>query len=104
MSEKEIKAGNPVKGFVILKCPHCGEARVSFFRQPQSAFRCFRCKRESPADLNEMRTAYTKCPCCENELVYRTNFTAEYMEVPCKKCGAPIDCRLDADGTAYNTI
>ena len=102
--EAEAQTVRPVKGFLIIKCRRCGATRSFFLKDYATATRCAGCGAEIPLDGNLLRPAYMKCPDCENELKYRTNFTGERIELNCKKCGAPVDLELNGKGTAYNTI
>ena len=93
-----------VKGFVVLKCQKCGEIKSFFIRERQKHFQCFSCKAETPIDKDVVRPVYTKCHCCGNELMFRTNLTGDRIEIPCKKCGTLIPCALNKKGNAYNTV
>lgn len=102
--QAEEQTVRPVKGFLIIKCRRCGATHSFFLKEYTTATRCAGCGAEIPLDGNLLRPAYMKCPDCENELKYRTNFTGERIELNCKKCGAPVDLELNGKGNAYNTI
>ena len=94
-----------IKGFLILKCQNCGETTSYFQREETDTFKCYRCNGAMPIDRNALKPLYAKCPNCGNdEIRYFTNLTGQHIEVPCKKCKAPIDCELNGKGNAYVTV
>ena len=93
-----------VKGFVLLKCPSCGRKKSFFLKNYQTFERCNDCGATYDIDRRLMRPVYAKCPSCDNEIRWLTNFGGDRIEVKCKSCGAPIDCELNSKGSAYTTI
>lgn len=94
----------PTKGFALIKCGTCGKIRQTFLRDYQAVYVCQDCNTEIPISDDFMKPMHTKCYACNNELKFKTNLTAPQVTMNCKKCGAPIDCKLNGRGTAYITI
>jgi len=86
------------KGFLIIRCPDCGEVRTFFARDYQTSHRC-RCGCE--IELADLIPAYVNCGKCGKRLKYRTNIKDDYpVTVNCLDCKAPIDMAVNARGTA----
>ncbi len=94
----------PAKGFMLLKCPSCGRKKSFFLKNYQTSEICHECGAAYDIDKRMLRPVYAKCPDCGNMIRWLTNFDGQMVEVNCKTCGAPIDCELNAKGTAYNAI
>lgn len=93
-----------VKGFMLIKCSACGDARSFFLKDYTTTCNCAACGAEIPLDGNLLKPVYAKCPACENALKYKTNFTGDRLTLACKRCGGPIDCELNGKRNAYTTI
>lgn len=86
------------KGFMIIRCPECGEVRTFFTRERLTKSRC-NCGCE--IELDDMLPAYVNCGKCGKSLKYRTNIRDEYpVTVNCLDCGSPIDMQVNPRGTA----
>lgn len=91
------------RGFLIVECEDCHTTREFCSRSPITYNRCKKCGHDTPLDATTMRPAYAKCK-CGREYKYKTNADAETLSINCIACGAPIDMKLNARGTAYVTL
>lgn len=86
------------KGFLILRCPDCGEVRSFFSRDRITSNRC---SCGCVYDLEDLLPAHVHCGKCGKYLKYRTNINYDYpITVDCLGCHAPIDLQLNVRGTA----
>lgn len=91
----------PYKGFLLIRCEECGAVEAYCAKKETYAFRCRRCRADTP--LENLRPVYMRCKCGE-EFRYKTNITDEQLTHICISCGAPVDMELNRRGTAYVTV
>lgn len=91
----------PYKGFLLIRCEECGAVEAYCAKKETYAFRCRKCKAQTP--LEKLRPAYMRCKCGE-EFRYKTNITDKQLVHTCISCGAPVDMELNRRGTAYVTV
>lgn len=90
------------KGFLIIRCPDCGEVKTFFARDYQTSTHC-RCGCD--IELVDLIPAYVNCGKCGKSLKYRTNIKDDYpVTVDCLDCKSPIDLAVNARGTAMVPI
>ena len=87
----------PYKGFLLIRCEECGAVEAYCAKKETYAFRCRKCKAQTP--LEKLRPAYMRCKCGE-EFRYKTNITDKQLVHTCISCGAPVDMELNRRGTA----
>ena len=93
--------GGKYKGFLLIKCDHCGEVRGFCAKQPIDEYRCNGCGEKTK--LKDLRRMFMDCECGRHSRYY-TNETAEVVTHNCIECGAPVDMMLNSRRTAYVSI
>ena len=96
-AEKEQQG--PWRGFLIIKCEHCGKVRAFNAKREIYAYRCG-CGEETP--LSDLKPLYLRCK-CGGDFRYKTNLQVEHTEHKCINCGNMVKIRLNDRGTAYVT-
>lgn len=91
------------KGFLLIRCPECGEIRGFCSKTYVTDTTCRNCGASIP--LDGLIPAHVNCGKCGNHFKYRTNIdTQEPIPFRCLRCEAPIDLQMNARGTALVTI
>lgn len=105
---EDWKAGNgrtPVKGFLHLTCPDCGNSFTTFLKTPKDVFFCRSCGGKIPLDFPQLRRFRAAChKCGASPITYRTNSNDTTISVICRNCGAEIDGVLHRLRDEYETI
>ena len=100
--EAEPQAGTSTyKGFLLIKCEHCGEVKGFCAKIPASRNACSKCGKVT--ELRGLKPLHLKCK-CGSEFTYRTNMTDETFDWPCLNCGSPVDLELNRRGDTYVTV
>lgn len=94
-------AGGKYKGFLLIKCEHCGETRGFCAKQPIDEYKCNSCGEKTK--LKDLRRLFMDCECGRHSKYY-TNETAEVVTHNCIECGSPVDMMLNSRRTAYVSI
>lgn len=89
------------KGFLIIKCEHCGEIRAFCAKTPITQNTC---KCGHATELHGLKRVFLKCNKCGNQFKYQTNITDEVFDYSCLNCGSPVDLQLNKRGDTYVTI
>lgn len=77
------------KGFMLIKCQHCGELKGFCAKTPIDTYTCS-CGGKTP--IQKMAPAVAKCE-CEKNWSYQTNADNQMLEINCFECGSPIDLK-----------
>lgn len=88
------------KGFLIIKCEHCGEIRAFCAKTPITQNTC---KCGHATELHDLKPLHLKCK-CGSTFNYRTNITDNAFDWPCLNCGSPVDLELNKRGDTYVTV
>lgn len=88
------------KGFLLIKCQHCGKLKGFCPKTPIQTFLC-ECGGQTP--IQNMVQATASCKCGKN-WVYRTNADDRTIEINCIKCGGPIDLVWNVRKGRYVTL
>lgn len=88
------------RGFLIIKCKHCGKIKGFCAKNPISEFTC---ECGGKTELHDLKPAFLKCK-CGNQYKYKTNITAETFDYKCLHCGRPVDLELNSRRNTYVTI
>lgn len=97
---KESETINHYKGFLLIKCQHCGKIKGFCPKEPISEYRC-KCGGSTP--LINLVPAHLNCK-CGSHFKYKTNITDERFEYNCLECGSPVDLELNSRRNTYVTI
>jgi len=102
-SKSEEPFGNqgPYRGFLLIKCEHCGSIKAFCTKRELYSYRCDECGEVTL--LENLRPMYQKCK-CGKEFRYKTNLAEEAFSHKCIECGAPVDLVLNKRKTAYVTV
>ena len=88
------------KGFLYIKCSHCGAAKGYF---PKTPIREHRCDCGNLTELRDLKPLYVNCKCGAS-FKYRTNLTSHMASMTCIQCKAPVDLELNTKKDTYTTI
>lgn len=88
------------RGFLLIKCEHCGKIRGFCAKTPIAEHRC---ECGGRTKLHDLKPAYLKCK-CGGQYKYKTNITDETFEYNCLNCGSPVDLELNSRRNTYVTI
>ena len=94
-------ADGKYKGFLFIKCEHCGETRGFNAKVPIDEYKCSECGGKTK--LIGLRPAHLDCECGKH-WKYQTNETADVLTINCINCGQPVDMMLNARRTADTSI
>lgn len=94
-------ADGKYKGFLFIKCEHCGETRGFNAKVPIDEYKCSECGGKTK--LIGLRPAHLDCECGKH-WKYQTNETADVLTINCINCGRPVDMMLNSRRTAYVSI
>lgn len=88
------------KGFLLIKCEHCGKIKGFCAKTPISEFVC---DCGGKTELYGLKPAHLHCKCGSN-WKYKTNITDETFYYNCLNCGSPVDLELNSRRNTYVTI
>ena len=83
------------KGFLYLRCEHCGEEHAFNIKTPVNDYMCGRCG--GVTMLDKLHKARFSCE-CGKEWRYQTNIDERLLEVPCISCNSPMIAEQDKNG------
>ena len=75
------------RGFLYIRCDHCGERKAFCSKESISQYRCMKCGERT--ELEDMVELYTECECgkCAH---YMTNMIDPEFDISCINCGNPV--------------
>lgn len=88
------------KGFLLIKCKHCGKLKGFCAKTP---IREFSCECGGKTELHDLKMAHLHCK-CGSHWKYKTNLAEEKIEYNCLNCGSPVDMELNSRRSTYVTI
>lgn len=89
------------KGFLIVKCQHCGEVKGFCSKVPPKYYKCEHCGEST--DLKGLRKAFVNCE-CGKRYKYQTNITDNVFDYNCISCGYPVPLQYNAKKNVYQTM
>lgn len=89
------------RGFMLIKCGHCGHRKAFNVNSPIEIFCCEKCRQYT--QLKGLAPVLAECE-CGKRWRYMTNENADLLEINCLACGSPISLSFDAHKKAYTTI
>ena len=90
------------KGFLYIKCPHCGEVKGYFTRNEMEYYFCKECEVTTYFD-QPLNPLYVRCECGKG-IRYMTNMQESAFDINCLECGAPVAVHWNAKKKLYETI
>lgn len=88
------------RGFLLIKCQHCGKVKGFCSKTPMSKYTC-ECGKVTP--LRGLKPAHLHCK-CGSCWKYKTNITDETFDYNCLNCGNPVSMQLNNRRNTYVTI
>lgn len=88
------------KGFLLIRCPACGETRGFCVKSEISETRCRACGSRFP--VVDLLPLFLNCPECGDTFKYYTNID-EPVTWPCLTCKTPVELEMNDSGTAIVT-
>lgn len=103
--EKNLQPGEQhepeeYKGFLLIKCKHCGKVKGFCAKTPITEYTC---ECGGKTELHNLKPAFLNCKCGER-YKYKTNITDETFDYNCLNCGSPVDLELNSRRNTYATI
>lgn len=98
---KPVQEPELYKGFLLIKCEHCGKVRGFCAKTPTDESWC---ECGAVNELHDLKPAHLKCSKCGSNFTYKTNIADEVFDYTCLNCGSPIDLELNKRGDTYVTI
>lgn len=89
------------KGFLYIKCQHCGEIKSFCSKKIIKSYRCSECGTETP--LKNLSHLWLNCECGRTSH-YFTNMTEFAFDVNCIECGTPVAVKWNSRKKLYDTI
>lgn len=89
------------KGFLMMKCEHCGEVRGTCAKFPMVDFYCKKCGQKTA--LHDLKPVRIKCK-CGRDFRYRTNRDEDEFEWECIECGANVDVVYNSRRDSYQSL
>lgn len=89
------------KGFLYIKCQHCGEIKSFCSKKIIKSYRCSECGTETP--LKNLSHLWLNCECGRTSH-YFTNMTEFAFDVNCIECGTPVAVKWNSWKKLYDTI
>lgn len=104
--DKSVDANDSVitakKGFLHLKCPHCGSEFGFYSKHERDHVVCRECGQEFGFD-RPLVALYVNCE-CGNTFKYFTNRTEPFFDIECLDCKAPVTVEYIAKRNLYQTV
>lgn len=102
LGEEQVENEEPqeYRGFLLIKCNHCGKIKGFCAKNPISQFTC---ECGGKTELHDLKPAFLKCK-CGSQYKYKTNVTDERFDYGCLNCGSPVDMELNSRRNTYVTV
>ena len=89
------------KGFLYIKCPHCGKVKGFCSKEELKEYQCKECG--ETLRLEGLKPMFVHCECGKG-FKYYTNMDEEQFEYTCINCGAPVDMKINGRKNAFVTF
>lgn len=88
------------KGFLIVKCEHCGEEKGYCSKVP---LRYHKCQCGESTKLTGLRKVFIRCE-CGSSYKYQTNITDDHFTFNCLNCGSPVELQYNSKKNVYQNM
>lgn len=82
-----FKEPHAYKGFLYIKCKHCGAIKGFNAKKPLTGYACTECGEIT--ELDDLEPLRVQCE-CGGDFRYMTNIDADMFDVECLRCGTPV--------------
>lgn len=96
--KNELREG--YKGFLYIKCDHCGKEK-GFYTKDKLQYH--KCECGGKTELHELKELHINCE-CGRRFKYLTNKQEKQFDVICLECGQPVAVEWNQKKEAYETI
>ena len=96
------ETGYKYKGFLLIKCQHCGKVSAYCVKSEYAYRKCQECGERTYFD-QPLKPAWMNCE-CGRESRYLTNMEDHYIEHTCIDCGQPVTMEWNEKKKLYQTI
>lgn len=95
---------NSYKGFLYIKCKHCGEIKGFCAKHPLDYYKCDSCGEKTEFSEERMVKMRIDCMNCGSHFDYHTNITDDMILYDCIKCQSPIDLVFNERRNQFNNL
>lgn len=92
------------KGFLYIKCKHCGAVKGFCSKHPLDHYKCDSCGGKTEFSDERMVRMKIDCMNCGSHFDYYTNITDDMILYDCIKCQSPIDLVFNERRNQFNTL
>lgn len=101
---KEANDYTKYKGFLYIKCKHCGAIKGFCAKTPLSFYKCDCCGEKTEFSDERMVKMRIDCMNCGSHFDYHTNITDDMILYDCIKCQSPIDLVFNERRNQFNNL
>lgn len=103
-SKKEDKESSVMKykGFLYIKCGHCGKEKGFSAKNEIDGYYCDECKKQTKF-ISPLKRMYLNCECGQSSYYY-TNMTEDMFDVDCIQCGQLVAVKYNDKKGLYESI
>ena len=95
------KGPHVYKGFLYIKCKHCGAIKGFNAKKPLTGYACTECGEIT--ELDDLEPLRVQCE-CGGDFRYMTNIDADMFDMACIRCGTPVTMMHNKKKHIYTTI
>lgn len=97
----ETPARKTYRGFLYIRCDHCGERKAFCTKEPMGWYHCAKCGERT--ELEAMVEIYVECE-CGKRAHYVTNMIDPEFDIDCIDCGNPVAVHYNEKKKIYETM
>lgn len=90
------------RGFLHLKCEHCGKVKSFMPKNPMEQYHCNECGGDTI--LKDMCTVLFTCPNCGKSFKYQTNRYDASFSMECVNCGSLVGIKYNSEKRSYEGV
>lgn len=99
-----VKEEYTYKGFLYIKCKHCGAIKGFCSKHPLSFYKCDCCGETTEFNDERMVKMIIDCVNCGSHFEYHTNIREDEILYDCIKCQSPVDLVYNARRRQFNSL